>query len=101
MAGSSASSCSRERSRAHSARPWPAATAWSRPTGTSISALCIGGGSMVRVVLSSGFGVLLTSSAVFGGAWTWEQGHGQLVVTATPSSANEVFDGDRHLAPTP
>ena len=56
---------------------------------------------MVRVVVSAGIAVLLSSSAAFPGAWLMEQGHGQIVVTATPSSANEVFDGDRNLVPAP
>ena len=38
---------------------------------------------MVRVVVSSGFGMLLSSSAALAGAWTLEQGHGQVTVTAT------------------
>jgi hypothetical protein len=56
---------------------------------------------MVRVTLSAGFGVLLSSSAAFAGAWTWEEGHGQVVVTATPSTAVDVFDGARSLVSAP
>jgi hypothetical protein len=48
-----------------------------------------------------GFGCLALPIKAFAGAWTWEEGHGQVVMTATSSSANEAFDGDRHLQSTP
>ncbi len=49
------------------------------------------------VALRAGVALLLCSSAshAFAGAWTLEQGHGQVVVTVTPSTADEAFDGDR------
>jgi hypothetical protein len=44
---------------------------------------------------------MMGSTAAFAGAWTLDQGHGQVVVTATPSTADEAFDGDRTTQPRP
>ncbi len=41
------------------------------------------------------------STEALGGAWTHEAGHGQLLVTATGSGADRVFDGSRNLQPMP
>lgn len=54
----------------------------------------------VRVALSMA-GVLAASGPAWAGAWTLDAGHGQIVVTATPSSADEAFDGTRALTLTP
>jgi len=53
----------------------------------------------LRPLLS--FGFIALSAKAFAGAWTWQEGHGQLGMTATPSTAAEAFDGDRKLTPTP
>lgn len=50
---------------------------------------------------SLGFGVGLSSVAAFAGAWTLEQGHGLMAVGATPSTADDAYDGSRRLQPTP
>jgi protein XagA len=57
----------------------------------------------VRVVLGtiawSSFG--LSSPDAWAGAWLMEEGHGQIVVTATGSEATEAFDHKRALVSTP
>lgn len=46
-------------------------------------------------------GLLVSSTDVFAGAWTLEEGRGQIVITATPSRADEAFDAARNPQPTP
>jgi hypothetical protein len=48
-----------------------------------------------------GVGFAASSSAALAGAWTFDEGHGQVGVTATISSATEVFDGSRSLVSAP
>lgn len=43
----------------------------------------------------------LSAAAAHGGAWTMEKGHGQVMVTATPSWASSVFTNTRGTAATP
>jgi protein XagA len=54
---------------------------------------------MLKGWIGIGF-CLLSPSAASAGAWTLPEGTGQMVVTATASSATSVFDGNG-LAPTP
>jgi protein XagA len=56
-------------------------------------------GAALRPLL--GLGILALPVKALAGAWTWEEGHGQLLMTATPSTATEVFDGQRNLVSTP
>ena len=57
----------------------------------------------MRAALRSllGLSFIALPPKAFAGAWTWEQGHGQLLMTATASTATEVFDGDRKLLAAP
>jgi hypothetical protein len=48
-----------------------------------------------------GIGFISTSGDAFAGAWTLDQGQGLAVLTATESTANQIFDNSRTLAPTP
>jgi hypothetical protein len=56
-------------------------------------------GQIARLCLA--FGLVTFSSAAFAGAWTLEEGSGQVIVTATPSSSTQIFDGSRGLEPFP
>lgn len=55
---------------------------------------------MLRLCVGVGLGALVSPCAAFAGAWTLPRGSGQVVTTATASTANSGFDGSR-LAPTP
>jgi protein XagA len=57
----------------------------------------------VRIGLGTivGIGVISYSFEVHAGAWTLDEGHGQVVVTATASAATESFDHTRKLVATP
>jgi len=51
--------------------------------------------------LVAAWGAVMPSTPLHAGAWTLEAGTGQIVFSATPSSANEIFDGQRNLQSTP
>lgn len=54
-----------------------------------------------RLLALLGFGLTASSTGAFAGAWTFDEGHGQVGMTATLSSAFEAFDGSRQLVSTP
>lgn len=55
----------------------------------------------VRALAFAGLGLTTLETPALAGAWTFDEGHGQVGMTATLSSASEVFNGSRLLAPTP
>jgi protein XagA len=46
-------------------------------------------------------GLVVVPTAAFAGAWTLEAGKAQAIVTATPSSADQAFDGSGNLRSVP
>jgi hypothetical protein len=48
-----------------------------------------------------GIGLISASGEASAGAWTLPEGHGQVGLTATASTASDVFDHNRDLVPTP
>jgi hypothetical protein len=56
---------------------------------------------VLKRCLAIGLGVLAAPCAAIAGAWTLPQGSGQVVVTATSSSAHSGYDGTAALTPVP
>jgi hypothetical protein len=65
--------------------------------GAEVALLC------VRVIAGgiAGLGMVLIAEQASAGAWTLERGRGELVATATASSASRVFDGAQSLGSAP
>lgn len=54
-----------------------------------------------RYGLILGIVLLAVPSPVWAGAWTMDEGNGQVIVTGTPSQADNAFDGSRSIGSTP